>query len=195
MFKKILLIALITGTITLSACATDTNTNTEELSIKEPLQVPTEDSKQTVEEKKIGEEIVMQNFTIKINSFIEINLLSSKYGTPKQARKGAKFVVIDIDITNTTTTPFRENLDDNLRLIDKQEREFKIYNDMIGNIDNYFSYRELAPSLYENGVIVYEIPTDAEQYILTIFEQNMSKAYVVKLKKEEKPEGNENTQK
>ena len=193
MLEKILLITLITATVALSACATDLKT--EGSSTKEQPQSVKEESKPTVEVKKIGEDIVMQNFTVKVNSFRETTILSAKYSTPKQARQGAKFVIIDINVTNTTTTPFTISLDDNLRLIDKQEREFKIYNNLIGSIDNYFSYRELAPSLYENGVIVYEIPTDAEQYILTVFEQNMSKAYVVKLKEEKKPEVTESTQK
>ncbi len=182
MFKKILLISLLT--ITFSACTN--STESEKSTTNEPSQTTAEDSKETVdEERKIGEDIVLQNLTFKINSFRETNVLTARYGSPKQARQGAKFVVVDLDVTNTTTTPFTASLDDSLRLIDKQEREFKIYDDMIGNIDNYFSYRELAPSLYENGVIVYEIPTDSEQYILTVFEQDLSKIYVVKLKGKE----------
>lgn len=193
MFKKILLISLLT--ITFSAC-TNSTVEPEKFTANEPSQTTAEDSKETVdEERKMGEDIVLQNLTFKINSFRETNTLTARYSSPKQARQGAKFVVVDLDVTNTTTTPFTASLDDSLRLIDKQEREFKIYDDMIGNIDNYFSYRELAPSLYENGVIVYEIPTDSEQYILTVFEQDLSKIYVVKLKGKEETSTNENPQK
>lgn len=193
MFRKILLISLLT--ITLSAC-TSSPTESEKSATKESTQTTTEENKPPVdEEKKIGEDIVLQNLTFKINSFRETNTLTARYSSPKQARQGAKFVVVDFNVTNTTTTSFTPDINDSLRLIDNKEREFKVYSDMIGNIDNYFAWRELAPSLSENGIVVYEIPTDAEQYILTVFEQDLSKIYVVKLKEKDEPQPANNIQK
>jgi hypothetical protein len=192
MFKKIMLISLLT--ITFSSCTN--STESEKPITNEPSRTTAEDSKETVdEERKMGENIVLQNLTFKINSFRETNVLTARYSSPKQARQGAKFVVVDFDVTNTTTTSFTPDLNESLRLIDNKEREFKVYNDMIGNIDNYFAWRELAPSLSENGVVVYEIPTDAEQYILTVFEQDLSKIYVVKLKEKDEPQPANNIQK
>jgi len=135
---------------------------------------------EVVIEKKISEEVELATMKFKINSSEETKILSAKYSQPTTAKAGAKFVVVDLDITNTTKAPFTFFDSDSFAIADEQERAFTPYSS-IGKIDNYFSGRNLAPNITENGKIVFELPEDSTKYGITIGKAGTNEIYVVTL--------------
>ena len=140
------------------------------------------EEKMTTIEKKIGDELVMATGNLKINRAEEKQSISASYGSPKVAKAGTKFVVVSLDVTNTTKSSFSFSPDDVFKLVDNQDREFETYSDSIGGIENYLNYRELAPSVKETGVLVYEIPSDATGYSLITAKQGTKELYKITLK-------------
>lgn len=132
--------------------------------------------------KGVGDEIVLATIKFKVNAVSERNTISSSnpYNQPLNAREGAKFVVVDMSITNLTkaNTTFPS---DAFTLVDNQDRQFTPII-AIGHIDNYLDGRNLSPSISERGVIVYEIPTDATGYWFLVAKAGTSEAYKVILK-------------
>lgn len=133
-------------------------------------------------DKVIGEEVVLATLKFKVNNSSEKQTLSGGFGTPAIAKEGAKFVVMDLNITNTTNAPFIFLPDDGFRLIDDKNRQFATYGDTIGKVQNYFNVRELSPGISENGVLVYEIPQDSTSYSFAVGKGGTSEIYRVKLK-------------
>lgn len=133
-------------------------------------------------EKSIGDEIELATIKFKVNKTKEKQTLSGSFGTPAIAKENAKFVIIDLSITNITNSDFTFFPDDGFKLVDNKERQFTSYDDTIGNIENYLNVRELAPSIKESGVIVYEIPKDATGYSLFTGKVGTKEIYKVKLK-------------
>ncbi|PJE67834.1 hypothetical protein COU95_00330 [Candidatus Shapirobacteria bacterium CG10_big_fil_rev_8_21_14_0_10_40_9] len=133
-------------------------------------------------EKQIGNEVVLATLKLKVNSAKEQQTISAQYGSAKEAKEETKFVVIDMDLTNITDAGFDFFPDDGFRLIDDQGRKFETYRDTIGNIENYLNVRKLSPSITERGVLVYEIPSDAGHYSLTVGKQGTNETYKIILK-------------
>jgi hypothetical protein len=133
-----------------------------------------------ITQKAVGDDIALATIKVKVTGSEEKKTISSSYGSPKVAKDGTRFVVVNMEITNTTNSKF--SLPADFLLIDDKEREFSTYSDTIGGIDNYLDYRELSPSVKETGVYVYEIPTDATSYSLTFAKAGSKDVYQVKLK-------------
>lgn len=148
----------------------------------EPQSIVKEAEKQNKEiiKKGIGDEIELATLKFMVNKVEEKQTLSGgKYGgSPNVAKEGAKFVVIDLNITNTTDTKFSFNPDEGFRLVDNKNREFTASS--MGLVDLY--YKGLSPSITENGIIVYETPQDAESYALMIGKAGTNQVYKVVLK-------------
>lgn len=158
---------------------------------KEISEVFTGETKQKGEEEKIewvitekntGDEIELATLKFKVNKVEERQIISSKYGTPEVAKEGAKFVVIDLELTNITDTPFYFSNYDGFILIDDKGRQFTEYENVIGSIDNYLAQRKLSPNITERGVFVYETPKDAASYGLTVRKAGTNEEYKVILK-------------
>lgn len=130
--------------------------------------------------KKVGDEIQLATIKLIVNGSEEKQTISSPYGSPKVAKEGTKFVIVNMDVTNTTASEF--TLSPDFLLIDNTKREFSTYSDSIGSVDNYLDYRKLSPSVKETGVYVYEIPTDATGYSLAFAKAGSKDLYTVKLK-------------
>jgi hypothetical protein len=133
-------------------------------------------------EKSIGDEIEFATIKVKVNGIKERQTLSGSFGTPAIAKENAKFVVIDLSITNIIDANFTFFPDNGFRLVDNKERQFVTYEDTIGSVENYLNVRELAPSIKESGVIVYEIPKDAISYSLLAGKGGTNEIYKVILK-------------
>jgi hypothetical protein len=138
------------------------------------------EEKMQIIEKVVGDEVILATMNLKVTSVEETQILNSKYGSPKVAKDGTKFVVIGLDITNTTKSAFDFSTD--LVLVDNTDREFSTYSDSIGAIDKYLDYRSLSPSVKESGYLIYEIPTDATGYSLTIGKAGTNELYKIVLK-------------
>jgi len=133
-------------------------------------------------EKNIKDEIELATIRFKVNSIEERQTLSGGFGTPAIAKENAKFVVVNLSITNTTDTDFTFLPSDGFRLVDNKERQFTTYRDTIGNVENYLNVRKLAPSIAESGVLVYEMPKDAISYSLLVAKGGTNEIYKVNLK-------------
>lgn len=131
---------------------------------------------------KTGDEITLSALTLKVNKVDETQTISSNYSTPKTAKEGTKFVVVELTVKNITNSEFMFFPDDGLSINDAQGREFKSYSDAIGNVNNYLNSRELSPSVPETGVIVFELPIDATSYSLYTSKAGSKDAYKVILK-------------
>lgn len=141
-----------------------------------------EEDKSEIVERAIGDEIELATLRFKVTKAEEKQTLTGGYDRPKVAKEGAKFVVVDIDITNTTDTKFTFFPDDGFRLVDNTNREFTTYPDTIGAVDKYLNVRELPPSITERGRIVYEIPQDANVYNLMVGKAGTTQIFKVALK-------------
>lgn len=131
--------------------------------------------------KTIGEDVELATIKFKVKNAKEQQIISSKYSSPEVASENAKFVVIDMDVTNITSEPFYFQAD-GFVVVDNLDRAFNPYGHTIGNIDNYLEMRELAPSIMENGKVVFEIPNDAINYTFNIGKAGTNEEYVVTLK-------------
>lgn len=151
-----------------------------------PLPAPViEEAKKEAEviiEKGVGDELVLATGNIKINKSDEVKTLSAKYSAPKVAKEGTKFVVVNLDVTNTTKSEYSFRPDDVFLLVDNQKREYRTYNEGFGVVDNYLDYKTLPPSIKETGNLVYEIPEDATSYSLATSKAGTKELYLIKLK-------------
>lgn len=138
-------------------------------------------SSKNIIQKSIGDEFQLAMGTIKINSVEEKQMLSNGYGSPVVAKENTKFIVVNLDITNTTNDKITFS-SSNIYLVDNKDRTYEPYNDTIGYVDNYLEMRDLAPSIKENGVLVFELPNDATTYAFQIDKNGTNDRYMVKLK-------------
>lgn len=131
-------------------------------------------------DKAIGEDVSLATMNLRINKVDEKQTISSSHSSPKVATEGTKFVVVNMDVTNTTDSEF--SLSPDFLLVDNQDREFSTYSDSIGNIDKYLNYRSLSPSIKETGVLVYQIPADSTSYSMVIAKDGTKELYKIALK-------------
>lgn len=136
-------------------------------------------TEKTVINKDIGDTVELATLNFKVKKIEETTTLQAKYSQPVIASENTKFVVMDVDITNTTKSPFSHS-DAWLIIIDDQGRTFNPYNS-ISSVDNYLNMRELAPNITENGKIVYEVPQDAKKYYFVIQKGGTSEEYHIAL--------------
>ncbi|WP_287704902.1 DUF4352 domain-containing protein [Dehalobacter sp.] len=134
----------------------------------------------TIIPKAVGDEIILSTIKLRVNHVEEKQTITSKYSSPKTAKEGAKFVIVNVDVTNTSNKAFPFPPD--LIVVDNQNREFKTYANSTNTIDNYLDYRELSPGITENGNWVYELPSDAESYKLYVKKSRTKELYEILLK-------------
>lgn len=148
-----------------------------------PTEVAIDINKEKIINKNMGDIIELTTVSYKINGAKEQQMISSAnmFSTPVTAKNGAKFVVIDIGITNTTNSSFYVPTD-GFMLIDNSDRIFQPFDNTIGNIDNYLNSRKLSPSIEETGVLVFQIPQDATQYSLVTAKAGTDEVYKTRLK-------------
>ena len=144
------------------------------------FQEKTKEEIKTIIDRTIGEEITLATLKLKVTSVEEKQTLPVTYGTPKVAKEGAKFILVKMDLTNTTNSAFSFSPD--LLIIDSQNREFSSYTGSIGGVENYLDYRNLAPSIKESGYLIFEIPTNALDYSLLVAKAGSNELYKISLK-------------
>src|SRR3989338_844564 len=131
--------------------------------------------------KGLGDEIVLATIKFKVNAVKEQQTISSsnQYIGSATAKEDAKFIIVDMSITNTTNASFAFP-DDAFVLVDNQNRQFNISSNT--TIDNYLNWRQLSPSITEKGVVVYEMPSDATSYSFTVVKAGTNEVYKIILK-------------
>ena len=142
------------------------------------------DEEQDVEEqivvnKGIGDEVVLATINLKINSVEEKQSITPEYGPVENAKDGAKFVVVNAEIVNTTKQTISMSPD--LLLIDDQDREYEA-TDAFLLLNDALDYRDLSPGIKEKGSWLYQIPIDSESYSLAIGKAGTNEIYMIKLK-------------
>ena len=86
----------------------------------------------TIISKTVGDEIILATLKLKVNRVEENQTISANYSSPKTAKEGAKFVIVNADLTNTTNKAFTMAPD--LMIVDNKDREFNTYADSIGEL-------------------------------------------------------------
>lgn len=139
-----------------------------------------EENEMVVIEKSVGDEIELATINMKVTEVEETKTLSTEYGPDTEATEGAKFILVKLDITNTTKSEFSMSPD--LILVDNQGREFNSYEDSIFAIDDYMDYRDLSPSIKETGYFLYELPEDSTSYFMVVSKAGTNEVYKIVLK-------------
>lgn len=130
-------------------------------------------------ESPASDEIVLSTMKVKVVGSEEKQILIPKYGSPKTAKEGAKYVVVNIKATNITNDRFDFPSDFPV-LVDDQERKF--HTNLETSLDNYLMYRALGPAIPEQGYVIFEVPSDLSAYSLWMAKDGTNKVYTVKLK-------------
>jgi len=140
-----------------------------------------EEKPQQIIEKNIGDEVELSTLRVKINSVEEKQTISDSYGDVTEASENSKFVILNATITNISNDGFDFD-SDGIKVTDNKNRKFDPYEDTIGGIANYIEMRDLQPSISETGMMVYEVPNDAESYSMDIGKKNTNEVYRIRLK-------------
>jgi len=132
----------------------------------------------TIITKSLGEDVELATITVKVNSVDERQTLNARYGSPAVASENAKFLVISMDVTNTTDSEFYFSPDFVLK--DEKGRKFSYYDDTIGSIDDYLN-GDLSPSIKKTGRLVYEVPSDATEFSLIAQKAGTNEVYEISI--------------
>lgn len=103
---------------------------------------------------------------------------SGAYSSPEYAGDGAKFLIVNMTIKNTTNQPLTFRA---LSLINQDGDQYEEYSG-IGLVDNYLTVRDLPPNIPETGNVVFRVSSDSTSF--KIFGQNSGtgEVYAVDLK-------------
>lgn len=125
---------------------------------------------------KVGDTVKFASQTLTVNSARTTNELSSQYGQPYFADSGTKFVVVNMTITNTTTTPFMYNP---FAVIDQKNRFYQAYDKTAMAIDDYLTIKQLSPSVPLTGEEVYQVPQDSTDFRIGAYTGNSNNLQLV----------------
>lgn len=121
-----------------------------------------------VELVEMGEYMEFASQKMKVNSAKLVDSISdgSSYSSPAVAGDGAKFLVVNITIENTSVSPFAYRdfslFTSNDSVIEKQYGAYSSY----GEIENYIDGRELQPGIPETGNVVYRVPNGKNEFLI-----------------------------
>jgi hypothetical protein len=129
----------------------------------------------------IGDLVELATYKFTVNSVEEKEMIKSSYGQPHLATEGTKFVIADMNVTNTTSETFY--FQDSSYLIEDPNGDlYQAYGDTIGNIDDYLDMQDLSPNIPLSGVMVFQLPNSVNSYELLISKTNTNDIYKVRLK-------------
>lgn len=131
-------------------------------------------------DKNIWETVNLKTMDIKIDKSIESDSITSRFSSPKIAKEWTKFIIIDINVKNTTKSPFSDYFND-IALEDNNGNNY-LPTSAIWLIDNYIEWRELAPQIEEKWKLVYEIPLTTNSYYFKVWKSWTNEVYYIKLK-------------
>jgi hypothetical protein len=130
-------------------------------------------------EKSIGDEIQVATIKFKIKETSEAQIYNIAFGDPLVAKEGAKFVIVNIDVTNTTKETFYNSTDFGF-LIDDKERIFSSNKEFLGTDKGIAG--DITPDIKKNGDVLFEIPSDAVNYSFNLGKAGTKDVYRIKLK-------------
>lgn len=134
----------------------------EELVSDEELIIDNEKDPEDIEEityYALGENVEKGSLSFIINDFTETDSYNG-HNTEN------KFVIISATATNIGKEP--ANIDNSyFILFDGEERKYDSSNSILYG-EEYFSYDKINPGLSMSGKVAFEVPTDAEKFILAL---------------------------
>lgn len=138
-----------------------------------------------LEEKEIiifdmNDVLELATIEVIVKSVEEKDIFNRKYSEPLVARENAKFIVVGMDVTNTTSESFNFSGGE-IHLVDSKERSYTPSSDLYSS-DGDLVYRDLMPNLKESGILLYEVPDDSENYSIFLGKSGTDTVYKILLK-------------
>lgn len=130
---------------------------------------------------EIGDTVELATLKYVVNSAEEKDMIKSSYGQPHVAEEGTKFIVVDVTVTNRTPETFSFD-HDTFKIQTSDGVFYDRYSDAIGNIDNHLAWEDLSPNIAKTGVVVFQLPSQVEEYDLIAKKANSNDLYRVRLK-------------
>lgn len=124
---------------------------------------------------RAGETVELATINIRVTGCEEVQEMTAEYFDPDVAQSGTKYVVFYVDIENTTKAPI--DMSNDIPLVDDQGRSYYFYSDAIWYYDETFTYTTLSPNIVKSGVLVYNVPSDSENYYLAVSKNGTSDAF------------------
>lgn len=153
-------------------------------SFAEKEEIANEENLEKREEKIFvnhDELVELATIDVKVLGSHETNIVNDGF-TPSIAKEGAKFIVVDITVVNTTNKTFMYD-EDGDELIDDEQRAYN----PVGShqyIENNIDLRDLSPDVAEEGSIVFEVPSDSKNFYLKYCKGGSSKCFYIPISPE-----------
>lgn len=159
-----------------------TTSKISKLSSKSSISTNTNTSQQEEQilEKNIGEEIELASIKVKIKSFQEIKNIQPSWGEPIFPSEGAKFIKVDLIVTNISDVEFTLG-SDWLFIYNQDDKRFSEY-DSSYEIEEYIGYETLKPDIPLSGSIIFEVSSNSTELYLLMSKAGTSEKYKVELK-------------
>lgn len=130
----------------------------------------------------MDDEFQLETINLKVNKIDKTKELVQTIDNSKTpAKKGSSFIILDVDVKNITKEPL-DLSSGGMILKDGEDRLFDEYEDSIWDVDNHIDMRKIGPGITENGLLVYEVPEDAENFSLLMRSGLDEALYEMKLK-------------
>ena len=107
---------------------------------------------------KIGEEIQLNNFKMRVNSVESKNTITSQ-GQVYSAAEGTKYLVINMTLTNTTKEPIYLFGDfGKLIIMDDSETTYKPTSEVVSFTPDSVALLNLNPGVPDTGILTFRLP-------------------------------------
>ncbi len=124
---------------------------------------------------KAGNTVELATIKITVNGAEEATKLEDDFSST-DAQAGTKFVLVSVTIENITKEGFTFSSGD-VPLYDNQERQYTVMSDAFWYVSDALTYEDLSPNIPVTGYFVYNVPTDSEDYYLSISKAGTNEAY------------------
>lgn len=131
-------------------------------------------------ETNIGSVLELATVNVTVKSVEEKDIFNRDYSDPLVARENAKFIIVGMDVENTTSEAFNFSGGE-VSLVDAQGREYLPSSELYSS-DGSLVYRDIMPNLKESGILLYEVPEDSKNYSVFLGKAGTNIVYKVVLK-------------
>ncbi len=122
-----------------------------------------------------GKNVELATLNMRVKDSNETNKLVGKYVEDKVAQEGTKFMVIEFEVENTTSSII--DYSHQLRLYDEKGREYSNYSDAFWYFDETFMNVELQPNIPVVGYLIYNVPKDSKGCYMVVGKAGTNESY------------------
>ncbi len=140
----------------------------------------TSQQEEQIIEKNLYEEIELASIKVNIKSFEEVKNIQPSWGEPIFPSEGAKFIKVDLTVTNITDAEFTLG-SDWLFIYNQDDKKFSEH-DSSYELDSYIGYETLKPDIPLSGNILFEISNSSTELYLLMLKSGTSEKYKVELR-------------